>query len=192
MNPTRLASLTAALIAAALAALTAGAQQGGRVLPTRSLTAGVHLITAEVATDDASRELGLMHRRSLEPNHGMLFIFDPAFKACMWMRNTLIPLSVAFIDADGRIVNIEEMQAQTDPAPLCTARGRVCARDGPRLVRRARLEAGPDGSSGGCRYRPARQSSSGSTGPLLPLGDGAERGAECDRVRFRARYALRQ
>jgi uncharacterized membrane protein (UPF0127 family) len=114
MNSTRLASLTAALIAAALAALTAGAQQGGRVLPTRSLTAGVHLITAEVATDDASRELGLMHRRSLEPNHGMLFVFDPAFKACMWMRNTLIPLSVAFIDADGRIVNIEEMQAQTD------------------------------------------------------------------------------
>jgi hypothetical protein len=44
----------------------------------------------------------------------MLFVFDPAFKACMWMRNTLIPLSVAFIDADGRVVNIEDMQAQTD------------------------------------------------------------------------------
>jgi uncharacterized membrane protein (UPF0127 family) len=115
MNPTRLASLTTALIAAALATLAAGAQQpGGRVLPTRSLTAGVHLIAAEVADDDASRELGLMNRRSLEPNHGMLFVFDPAFKACMWMRNTLIPLSVAFIDADGHIVNIEEMQAQTE------------------------------------------------------------------------------
>ena len=55
-----------------------------------------------------------MNRRGLEPNHGMLFVFDPAFKACMWMRNTLIPLSVAFIDADGRVVNIENMRAQTD------------------------------------------------------------------------------
>jgi len=97
-----------------LVALLSGAQPAGRVLPTISLTAGVHLISAEVAADEQARELGLMHRRGLEPNHGMLFVFDPAFKACMWMHNTLIPLSVAFIDADGRVVNIEEMQAQTD------------------------------------------------------------------------------
>ena len=101
-------------IATSLVALLSSAQQGGRVLPSIPLTAGVHLISAEVAADDKSRELGLMYRRGLEPNHGMLFVFDPAFKACMWMRNTLIPLSVAFIDADGRVVNIEEMQAQTD------------------------------------------------------------------------------
>ncbi|HEX4596953.1 MAG TPA: DUF192 domain-containing protein [Burkholderiaceae bacterium] len=97
-----------------LAASAVCAQVPGPELPTRPLTAGVHLITAEVAADDQSRELGLMYRRELAPNHGMLFLFDPAFKACMWMRNTLIPLSVAFIDADGRVVNIEEMQAQTD------------------------------------------------------------------------------
>jgi len=119
MKPTRLALLlpavlTSASIFAALCLPPAHAQSGNQALPTRSLTAGIHLITAEVAADEQSREVGLMHRRELQPNHGMLFIFDPAFKACMWMRNTLIPLSVAFIDADGRVVNIEEMQAQTD------------------------------------------------------------------------------
>jgi uncharacterized protein len=110
MNLARLIVATAG----SLTAWVACAQMAGRELPTVPLTAGVHLITAEVATDEQSRELGLMYRRSLAPNHGMLFIFDPAFKACMWMRNTLIPLSVAFIDANGRIVNIEEMQEQTD------------------------------------------------------------------------------
>ena len=118
MKPARPTRLTAAAIAAALSLMLAvpvrGQSPDGRVLPTRSLTAGVHLITAEVAADDPSRELGLMFRRGLAPNHGMLFIFDPAMKACMWMRNTLIPLSVAFIDRDGRVVNIEEMQANTD------------------------------------------------------------------------------
>ncbi len=110
MNLSRLIAATAA----ALLALPACPQPAGRALPTRPLTAGVHLITAEVAEDDAARETGLMFRRGLEPNHGMLFVFDPATKACMWMRNTLIPLSVAFIDRDGRIVNIEEMQANSE------------------------------------------------------------------------------
>jgi uncharacterized membrane protein (UPF0127 family) len=100
--------------AAALAALAALAQPPGPTLPTLPLTAGVHLITAELAADEPARETGLMFRRALEPNHGMLFVFDPAVKACMWMRNTLIPLSVAFIDRDGHVVNIEEMQANTD------------------------------------------------------------------------------
>ena len=111
MNLTR---FVIAIAAALVVALPAGAQPVTHEVAIRSLTAGVHLITAEVAADEQTRELGLMYRRSLEPNHGMLFVFDPAFKACMWMRNTLIPLSVAFIGADGHIVNIEEMQAQTD------------------------------------------------------------------------------
>jgi len=84
--------------------------------PTRSvqLTAGIHLITAEVAADDPMRMRGLMFRQSLAPNHGMLFVFDDKGSQCMWMRNTLIPLSVAFIDDDGRIVNIEDMKPQTE------------------------------------------------------------------------------
>jgi uncharacterized protein len=110
MRPARLI----VTVVAPLIGWVACAQMAGRELPTIPLTAGVHLITAEVAADDQSREAGLMYRRGLAPNHGMLFVFDPAFKACMWMRNTLIPLSVAFIDANGRVVNIEEMQAQTD------------------------------------------------------------------------------
>jgi hypothetical protein len=110
MNPTRLT----VVIAATLCMLPAWGQSGARELPTRSLTAGVHLITAEVAADESAREVGLMYRQALAPNHGMLFVFHPATKVCMWMRNTLIPLSVAFIEADGRIVNIEEMQANTD------------------------------------------------------------------------------
>lgn len=97
---------------AAIASASAAAQQPP--LPTRALTAGVHLITAEVAADQSSREAGLMYRRGLEPNHGMLFVFDSPSKACMWMRNTLLPLSVAFMAADGRILNIEEMAPQTD------------------------------------------------------------------------------
>ena len=55
-----------------------------------------------------------MFRKSLQTNYGMLFVFDQIAQHCMWMRNTLIPLSVAFIDGQGRIINIEEMQPQTE------------------------------------------------------------------------------
>jgi len=78
------------------------------------LNAGIHLITAEVAADDQMRMRGLMFRESLTQNHGMLFVFDAKSVQCMWMRNTLIPLSVAFIEDDGRIVNIEDMKPQTE------------------------------------------------------------------------------
>jgi uncharacterized membrane protein (UPF0127 family) len=78
------------------------------------LTAGVHLITAELAADDPMRMRGLMFRESLAANHGMLFVFESKSVQCMWMRNTLIPLSVAFLEDDGRIVNIEDMKPQTE------------------------------------------------------------------------------
>ena len=83
-------------------------------LPTVQLSSGLNLITAEVAKDNASRQVGLMHRKALAPSHGMLFIFEVRATQCMWMRNTLIPLSVAFIGDDGRIVNIEDMQPKTE------------------------------------------------------------------------------
>ncbi len=82
--------------------------------PTIKLTAGIHLITAEVVADQATVMRGLMFRERLAPNHGMLFLYPEPSPLCMWMRNTLIPLSVAFIDGDGSIVNIEDMQPQTD------------------------------------------------------------------------------
>jgi uncharacterized protein len=83
-------------------------------LPAVQLNAGMHLIQAEVAADFATRAKGLMHRASLAPNAGMLFIFDEPAVQCMWMKNTLIPLSVAFIDEKGAIINIADMAPQTE------------------------------------------------------------------------------
>ena len=103
------------VLAALLAVPAAGAaasQASG--LPVVELNAGIHLIHAELADSDSARMRGLMYRDTLAPNHGMLFIFDETATHCMWMRNTLLPLSVAFIDNDGSIVNIEEMKARTD------------------------------------------------------------------------------
>ena len=78
------------------------------------LTVGIHLISAEVARTDEQRERGLMFRESMPTNHGMLFVFDQDGKQCMWMRNTPLPLAVAFLDADGTIANVEEMRPNTD------------------------------------------------------------------------------
>lgn len=91
-------------------------------MPTEApLQVGVQLVQAEIASTPAERERGLMFRRELTGNHGMLFVFPTSQPVCMWMKNTLIPLSVAFIDNHGAIVNIAEMQAQTE-TPHCAAR----------------------------------------------------------------------
>ena len=78
------------------------------------LTAGFHRIEAEVAANQPNRMQGLMMRKSLAANHGMLFVFPQSERHCMWMRNTLLPLSVAFLDEQGRILNIEDMQPHTE------------------------------------------------------------------------------
>jgi uncharacterized membrane protein (UPF0127 family) len=83
-------------------------------MPRMELTAGFHRIEAEVAADQANRMQGLMQRRAMGANQGMLFVFPQAARHCMWMRNTLLPLSVAFLDEEGRILNIEDMQPQTE------------------------------------------------------------------------------
>ncbi|HPT50864.1 MAG TPA: DUF192 domain-containing protein [Accumulibacter sp.] len=83
-------------------------------MPQIELTAGFYRIVAEVAADDPSRAQGLMQRRAMAENRGMLFVFDKAARHCMWMRNTLLPLSVAFLDEQGRILNIENMQPLTE------------------------------------------------------------------------------
>ncbi len=82
--------------------------------PQIELSAGIHRIEAEVASDQATRMQGLMYRRTLATQQGMLFVFPQRARHCMWMRNTLLPLSVAFLDEEGRIINIEDMQPQTE------------------------------------------------------------------------------
>jgi uncharacterized membrane protein (UPF0127 family) len=77
------------------------------------LTAGIYVIQAEVAASDAERQRGLMLREKMGPNEGMVFVFETSSEVCMWMKNTLLPLSVAFIDEAGKIVNIEDMKPQT-------------------------------------------------------------------------------
>jgi uncharacterized membrane protein (UPF0127 family) len=96
----------------ALIAATTFAQQPNK-FPAISLSSGIHIIKAEVATNPAQHEQGLMYREKLGQNEGMVFVFDTPSRVCMWMKNTLIPLSVAFIDADGKIINIEDMEPQT-------------------------------------------------------------------------------
>lgn len=79
-------------------------------LPTLPLTAGMHVIQAELARTPEQQMIGMMHRRSMGANEGMLFVYDEPHRLCFWMRNTLIPLSIAYIADDGRIVNIRDMQ----------------------------------------------------------------------------------
>lgn len=83
-------------------------------LPVKQLNIGIHVIQAEIAATEAQRQLGLMNRKVMGSNEGMMFIFDRPNAYCMWMKNTLIPLSVAFINSEGVIVNIEEMQPKTE------------------------------------------------------------------------------
>lgn len=83
-------------------------------LPKLSLTIGAHKVVAEVAASADDRARGLMQRFSLQPDHGMLFVFERAEPLAFWMKNTFIPLSIAFIGADGKIINVEDMQPQTE------------------------------------------------------------------------------
>jgi len=110
------AALSALLsISALLAAAPAAAQQIPQTgLPVVELGAGMHLIHAEVARTDEQRAIGLMARKEMAQNAGMIFVFEQPAQQCFWMRNTLIPLSAAFVADDGTIVNIVEMQPLSD------------------------------------------------------------------------------
>ena len=89
------------------------AQDINTSLPIVELKTGIYRIQAEVASTPQARQVGLMNRTSMPTDSGMLFIFDQKATHCFWMSNTKIPLAIAFIADDGKIVNIEEMQAET-------------------------------------------------------------------------------
>ena len=99
-------------ITAALLLWLAAATQAQQ-LPEIALAVNGHKLTAEVAHTDPARAQGLMHRRMLPENRGMLFVFTTTAHHAMWMMNTYIPLSVAFIDERGVIINIEDMKPHT-------------------------------------------------------------------------------
>ena len=80
---------------------------------TTRIKVGPHPLRVEVAASDPERSQGLMYREKLGKDDGMLFIFDEPGYHSMWMKNTLIPLSVAFVDAEGRILNILDMEPRT-------------------------------------------------------------------------------
>jgi uncharacterized membrane protein (UPF0127 family) len=90
-------------------------------LPVVELSAGIHLIRAELANTFETRAQGLMFRKHLGPNEGMFFVFPQSEPHCMWMKNTLIPLSVAFVDEKGKIVSISDMQPQTETSHCAAA-----------------------------------------------------------------------
>ncbi|MCE4553570.1 DUF192 domain-containing protein [Roseateles cellulosilyticus] len=104
-----------------LAATAAYAQDAPQQLRSIPLTAGMHVIQAEVAISPQERATGLMHRKSMPANNGMLFVFEEANPQCFWMKNTLLPLSIAFIAEDGTVVNIADMKPM-DETSHCSAK----------------------------------------------------------------------
>ncbi len=120
---TRLArALPLALFTLTWASLPAWAQSGPQArLPSIDLSAGIYLIKTELAISGEQQATGMMFRKEMGTNDGMLFVNDDSSVRCFWMRNTLIPLTIAFIADDGTIVNLADMDAQSDQSH-CSAK----------------------------------------------------------------------
>ena len=111
-SPARRGLLAALLAAGLTAALPARAQTEAPQLdlPRIKLGAGIHVIDAQVASRFNERQIGLMNRRDMPTNEGMLFVFEQPGVQCFWMKNTLLPLTAAFVADDGTIVNLADMK----------------------------------------------------------------------------------
>jgi uncharacterized protein len=106
---------TLMVVALPFVAMNATAQmQVNKDLPVIEMQIKTHKLKAEVAADANSRTIGLMNRFSLKPDHGMLFVFAQSEPLAFWMRNTFVPLSIAYVDAKGVIVNIVDMQPKDE------------------------------------------------------------------------------
>ena len=97
----------------ALAGSAAMAQDAPQQLPAIRISTGMHVLQVQVAQTPEQQATGLMFRKTMGTNEGMLFIFDEPRQQCFWMKNTLLPLSVAFIDDAGVVANIDDMKPQT-------------------------------------------------------------------------------
>ena len=106
----------------ALAGACAWAQEGPQMgLQRVELTAGMYRIDAQVALSPQERQTGLMFRKEMPAQEGMLFVFEQPAMQCFWMRNTLLPLTAAFVADDGTIVNLADMKPQTEDSH-CSAK----------------------------------------------------------------------
>lgn len=113
----------ASLVLALTVGLTGWAQaqkQPQMDLPRIKISAGMHLIDTQVAATPEQRSTGLMHRASMPATEGMLFVFEQAGQQCFWMKNTLLPLTAAFVADDGTIVNLVDMQPQSTDSHCST------------------------------------------------------------------------
>ena len=121
-HPSRIASFCQRLtLAALLTPLWVAAQPDPQLdLQRIKLSAGMHLIDAQVARTPQQRQIGLMMRKEMPPQEGMIFVFEQANQQCFWMKNTLLPLTAAFVADDGRIVNMADMKPQTEDAHCST------------------------------------------------------------------------
>jgi len=102
-------------LALSLAVGSASAQNAPQPkLDTVTLSAGMHNIRAELARTPPQTQTGMMFRTAMAQHEGMLFVFEGLERRCFWMKNTLLPLSIAFIADDGRVVNLADMQPQSE------------------------------------------------------------------------------
>ena len=105
---------TALFLTLALLAVTAQAQDQPQLnLPRVKLQAGMHQMDVQVAYTPEQRQIGLMFRAEMPQHEGMLFVFEQPTQQCFWMKNTLLPLTAAFVADDGTIVNLADMKPQT-------------------------------------------------------------------------------
>lgn len=141
MNMTHLPLLPRVLLALTLA-VPALAAQARTEMPRSELSAGMYRIEVEVAATPQNRQLGLMNRREMAAQHGMVFVFTEDARHCMWMKNTLLPLSVAFLDARGRILNIEDMKPQTEDSHCASGAARFALEMNQGWFRERGLKAG--------------------------------------------------
>ncbi|AYQ29658.1 DUF192 domain-containing protein [Polaromonas sp. SP1] len=112
---------SAMALAALFSPINAFAQESPQMnLQRVKLTAGMHLIDAQVAFTPEQRQIGLMFRKEMPQQEGMIFVFEQPSQQCFWMKNTLLPLTAAFVADDGTIVNLADMKPQTTD-PHCSA-----------------------------------------------------------------------
>ncbi len=111
MTCVRRAGIVAVLSLWLLAGVGCDTESPPTPLPTTSMHLGQANFTIEIANTDPTREFGLMKRDTMPPNHGMIFVFSDETPRSFWMKNTRIPLDIAFLDHNGQVVSIKQMKA---------------------------------------------------------------------------------